>query len=199
MKDDIFIHPSAINESSEIGRGTRVWAFAHVMKNALIGENCNIGDHAFIESGAMLGNGVTVKNGVYIWEGVKLEDYVFVGPGAVFTNDLYPRSPRHPALAQRYSDKRWLTPTLVREGASIGANATIRCGITIGRYALIAAGTVATKDVPDHALIVGSPGRCQGFVCICAARIEPPSLRCQSCGRAYETRNEKIVLQTTCY
>lgn len=196
MAADVFVHDKALNESSQVGAGTRIWAFAHVMKGALVGENCNIGDHAFVESGAVLGNGVTIKNGVSVWEGVTLEDYAFVGPNAVFTNDLYPRSPRNPELAARYNSKWWLVRTLVRAGASVGANATIRCGITIGRYALIAAGAVVTKDVPDHALIVGVPGRAAGFVCMCAARLDESSLRCESCGRAYERAGAGIALSS---
>lgn len=196
MADDVFVHPLALNESSRVGCGTRIWAFAHVMKDAEVGEHCNIGGHAFIESGAILGNGVTIKNGVSVWEGVTLEDYVFVGPNAVFTNDLYPRSPRNPELAARYNSKWWLVRTLVREGASVGANATVRCGVTIGRYALIAAGAVVTKDVPDHALIAGVPGRAAGFVCMCAARLDEKALQCESCGRAYERVGAGIALRT---
>ena len=195
MDADFFVHPNAINESTAVGAGTRIWAFAHVMKGAVVGRECNICDHVFIESGAMLGNGVTLKNGVCVWEGVTLENYVFVGPHAMFTNDLYPRSPRNPELASRYSSKWWLVRTTVKEGASLGANATVRCGATVGRYALIAAGAVVTGDVPDHALIVGVPGRAAGWVCMCGARLEDSTLRCPSCDRAYVRAGGGLALE----
>ncbi len=193
MADDVFIHPTALNESGTVGKGTRIWAFAHVMKGAVVGERCNIGDHAFVENGAVLGNGVTVKNGVCVWEGITLEDYVFVGPNAVFTNDLWPRSPRNPVAEARYRDKRWLVPTRVACGATIGANATVLCGVHIGRYALIAAGAVVTTDVPDHALMLGVPARRVGWVCACGAKLPDRKLHCKECGRQYRKGPKGLV------
>src|SRR3954467_6611884 len=121
-----YFHPTALVETADIGPGTRVWAFAHVMRGARLGANCNVGDHAFIESGAIVGNNVTLKNNVCVWMGITLEDDVFVGPNATFTNDRHPRSPRMPEVGIRYeSTERWLLPTIVERGVSIGGNATI--------------------------------------------------------------------------
>mgnify|MGYP000248984687 CR=1 FL=1 len=162
---DVFIHPLALVESDRIGRGTRIWAFAHVMAGAIIGEECNIGDHAFIETGAVIGRGVTIKNGVMVWKGVTIEDYAFIGPNAIFTNDRQPRSTRMPeiqALGRTESD--WLVPTRVEIGASIGANATIVAGVKIGRYALVAAGSVVTKDVRPFTIVAGNPAKPRGYV-----------------------------------
>jgi len=172
-----FVHPQALVETEAIGEGTRVWAFAHVMKGAVIGSHCNIGDHAFIESSVTLGNGVTIKNGVAVWDGVSLADHVFVGPNAVFTNDLNPR-------AEVKKSREQFVATSVQEGASIGANATIVCGVTIGRYAFIGAGTVVIRDVPAYAMVVGNPARQIGFMCECGERL-PESLVC-ACGRRFE-------------
>jgi UDP-2-acetamido-3-amino-2,3-dideoxy-glucuronate N-acetyltransferase len=159
------IHPSALVETDQIGAGTKIWAFAHVMKDAVVGRNCNICDHVFIESGAVVGDGVTIKNSVLIWKGVTIGDYVFIGPNVVFTNDRCPRSPRMPAIrAMNREECDWLTPTTVGEGASIGANATILPGLSIGRYAMIGAGSVVTRDVPEYALVTGNPARVVGKV-----------------------------------
>ena len=197
MGNEVFVHANAINESEKVGGGTRIWAFAHGMRGAVVGTHCNIGDHAFIESGAILGNGVTVKNGVLVWEGVQLDDFVFVGPGAVFTNDLYPRSPRHPAAKKRYATKDWLVRTRVREGASIGANATILCGVTIGKYATVGAGALVSKDVRDFTLVVGSPAREIGYVCLCGQSlpIGKDEMRCRMCGREYLLSNSRVRLK----
>jgi UDP-2-acetamido-3-amino-2,3-dideoxy-glucuronate N-acetyltransferase len=178
---NVFIHPKALVESDSIGRGTRVWAFAHIMKDAVIGANCNICDHAFIESNVQLGNNVTVKNGVAIWDGVIIEDDVFLGPQAVFTNDPNPR-------AEIKKSRLQLLPTLVRKGATIGANATIVCGTTIGCYAFIGAGAVVIRDIPEHALIVGVPGRISGWICSCATKLKVVrgKAKCTACGRVYE-------------
>jgi acetyltransferase-like isoleucine patch superfamily enzyme len=151
MADDgVFRHPQALVESASIGRGTRVWAFAHVLPGARIGEDCNICDHVFIENDVVVGNRVTIKCGVQLWDGVTLEDDVFVGPNATFTNDRFPRSKQYPPEFGR---------TLVRAGASIGANATLLSGITIGERAMIGAGAVVTKDVPAGAIVFGNPAR----------------------------------------
>lgn len=174
---DVFCHRQALVESDEIGDGTRVWAFAHVMKGARVGRDCNIGDHAFIESGAVVGDRVTIKNQVQIWDKVVIGDDVFVGPGVVFTNDLVPR------VKFRRGPGEWL-PTVVSGGASIGANATIVCGTVIGRNAFIGAGSVVTTDVANHALVVGNPARWVGWVCECGLRLDG-ELTCR-CGRTYE-------------
>jgi acetyltransferase-like isoleucine patch superfamily enzyme/dTDP-4-dehydrorhamnose 3,5-epimerase-like enzyme len=150
-----FKHESAIVESSDIGDGTRVWAFTHVLPGARIGRDCNICDHTFIENDVVVGDRVTIKCGVQLWDGVTLEDDVFVGPNATFTNDPFPRSRVRPEAFSR---------TLVRKGASIGANATILPGLTIGEGAMIAAGAVLTKDAPPNAILMGTPARIVGYV-----------------------------------
>jgi acetyltransferase-like isoleucine patch superfamily enzyme len=167
MPESVFIHPHALVESETIGEGTRVWAFAHVMKGVQIGKGCNVGDHSFIESGVTIGDDVTIKNGVSIWEGIEIGDRVFVGPNVAFTNDTRPRSKVYHTKAER---------TVVLEGASIGANATILSGITIGRFAMIGAGSVVTKDVKDFELVVGNPARHAGWISEAGDKIEhPPS------------------------
>jgi acetyltransferase-like isoleucine patch superfamily enzyme len=175
--NSFFVHPQALVESDKIGEGTRVWAFAHVMKDAVIGKHCNICDHAFVESNVVLGDGVTIKNGVSVWDGVSLGDHVFVGPNAVFTNDLNPR-------AEVKKTREQFVLTDVQEGATIGANATIVCGVTLGRYAFIGAGTVVIRDVPAYAMMVGNPARQIGHMCECGERLED-SLVCR-CGNRFE-------------
>jgi UDP-2-acetamido-3-amino-2,3-dideoxy-glucuronate N-acetyltransferase len=172
----VFVHALALCESDDVGPRTRVWAFAHVLAGARIGADCNVGDHAFVEGGAVVGDGVTIKNGVLLWSGVTVEDDVFLGPGAVFTNDAGPRAPYPKGPAG------WL-PTLVRRGATVGANATVLPGLTIGRWAMVGAGAVVTADVPDHALVVGNPARRAGWACECG-RVLPDGLAC-ACGRSY--------------
>jgi len=150
-------HPTAvIDEGATIGQGTKIWHFSHIMPGAIIGENCTIGQNVLVSSQAALGNNVKVQNNVSVYTGVVCEDDVFLGPSCVFTNVINPRS--------FISRKEEFRPTLVKKGATIGANATIICGVTIGEYALIGAGAVVTKDVPDYALIVGNPGRQIGWV-----------------------------------
>lgn len=161
-----YIHPQALVETDAVGADTKIWAFAHVMAGAEIGADCNIGDHAFIETGAKVGNGVTIKNNALIWKGVHIADYAFIGPNVVFTNDRRPRSPRMPLMKQKnLSEKKdWLVETFVEEGASIGANATILPGIRLGKYCMIGAGSVVTKDVAPFALVVGNPARVIGKI-----------------------------------
>lgn len=160
-----YIHPKALVETDQVGADTKIWAFAHVMAEVRIGSDCNIGDHAFIETGATIGNGVTIKNNSQIWKGVHIADYAFIGPNVVFTNDRRPRSPRMPLMKQKgLSEKDWLVETFVEEGASIGANATILPGVRLGRYCMIGAGSVVTKDVAPFALVVGNPARVLGKV-----------------------------------
>ena len=150
MSDGYFRHPQAIVETEHVGRDTRVWAFAHILPGARIGAECNICDHVFIENEVVLGDRVTIKNGVQIWDGVTLEDDVFIGPNATFTNDPAPRS------RQQLAEWPQLT---VQRGASIGANATLLPGITIGQYAMVGAGAVVTRSVPPRAVVVGNPAR----------------------------------------
>ena len=148
---NIHFHPTAEVESSKIGKGTTIWQFSIILEGAQIGKNCNINCHVFIENEVMIGNNVTVKPGVQIWDGITIEDDVFIGPNVTFINDLYPRSKRYP---ERFAK------THIRKGASIGANATILAGIEIGAYAMIGAGSVVTKNVPDHTLWYGNPAVC---------------------------------------
>lgn len=152
---DFFTHSHALCESKTIGKNTRIWAFAHVLPHAVIGEECNICDHVFIENKVLIGNRVTIKCGVQIWDGITLEDDVFIGPNATFTNDKFPRS-------KVYPDE--FLQTIVKKGASIGANATILPGLTIGQKAMVAAGAVVTKSVPDFAIVKGNPAKVCGYV-----------------------------------
>ena len=168
----VFVHAAALVETEHVGEGTRIWAFAHVMKDVHIGANCNIGDHCFVETGATIGNDVTLKNGNMIWAGVLLEDGVFVGPHVFFTNDLYPRSPRLPQARKRYGDSKWMLPTVVRRGATLGAGAVILAGHVIGEFSMVGAGAVVTKDVPGYALVIGNAARVCGWVCQCGHPLE---------------------------
>jgi UDP-2-acetamido-3-amino-2,3-dideoxy-glucuronate N-acetyltransferase len=165
-----FVHAQGICESKTVGDGTRIWAFAHVLAGATIGRDCNICDHVFIENDVKVGDRVTIKSGVQLWDGVELEDDVFIGPNVTFTNDRFPRSKVYPDEFAR---------TIVKRGASIGANATVLPGLTIGSRAMVGAGAVVTKDVPPLAIVKGNPGRITGYVetataeAIGARRIEP--------------------------
>ena len=158
---DVFIHPLAVvDEGAKIGKGTRIWHFAHVRATASIGENCNIGKDVYIDADVVIGNNVKIQNGVSVYKGVTIEDDVFCGPHMTFTNDLYPRA---------FGDFFEISETLVKKGASIGAHATIICNTTLGEYCMVGSGAVVTKDVPANGLVVGNPARLVGFVCICGA------------------------------
>ena len=162
---ETYIHPKALVETDRIGAGTRIWAFAHVMADVVIGKECNIGDHVFIESGVCVGHGVTIKNNALIWKGIRISDYAFIGPNVVFTNDLRPRSPRMPLMKERGQEESdWLVETFVGKGASVGANATVVAGVTLGKYCMVGAGSVVTKDVEPFTLVVGNPARPVGKV-----------------------------------
>jgi UDP-2-acetamido-3-amino-2,3-dideoxy-glucuronate N-acetyltransferase len=184
----ILLHPGAVvEEGVSIGAGTRVWAFAHILSGAIIGADCNICDHTFIEGEVRVGSRVTVKCGVSLWNGLILEDDVFVGPGAVFTNDKRPRSRNYP--------KAFLQSRL-REGCSIGAGCVILPGLTIGRWAMIGAGAVVTHDVPDYAVVYGNPARVHGWTCRCGEKLGPmdSKLVC-SCGLAYQLLEERQIME----
>jgi UDP-2-acetamido-3-amino-2,3-dideoxy-glucuronate N-acetyltransferase len=180
-----FTHAASLVETDQVGAGTRIWAFCHVLAGAVIGRDCNLGDHCFVEGGVVIGDDVVIKNGVSVWQGVTIENGVFVGPNVAFTNDLVPRAKAYLPEYDR---------TLLCEGASIGANATLLCGITIGRFALVGAGAVVTSDVPDFGLVVGNPARLRGLVCRCGQRLafSAHQARC-ACGRAYRQADGQVA------
>jgi UDP-2-acetamido-3-amino-2,3-dideoxy-glucuronate N-acetyltransferase len=173
VRDGVFIHENAfVSDGASIGAGTKVWINSQIREGASIGTGCIIGKDTYIDTGVRIGDRVKVQNGVSVFHGVEIEDDAFVGPNAAFTNDLRPRS---------FSRDWKIVPTLVRRGASIGANATILCGVTIGEYAMIGAGSVVNRDVPPHCLVVGNPARRVGYVCRCGGRIGG-SGKCEECG-----------------
>ncbi|MDN4495143.1 N-acetyltransferase [Ureibacillus aquaedulcis] len=182
-----FVHESSyIDEDVTIGEGTKIWHFSHVQKGACIGEKCSLGQNVNVSNNVIIGNGVKIQNNVSVYEGVELEDYVFCGPSMVFTNDLTPRS-KYPKGMEGYKK------TLVKYGASIGANATVVCGNTIGRWAMIASGGVITKDVPDYALMAGVPAKQIGWVCECGTVLKN-RLSCHECDRQY-TLTDGILIE----
>jgi len=187
MEEKYFAHPTAvIDEPAEIGEKTQIWHFSHIMSGAKIGAGCIIGQNVFIGSGVVLGNNIKVQNNVSIFDGVVLEDGVFCGPSMVFTNVFNPRS--------FISRKKEFRKTLVKKGATIGANATVVCGYTIGQCAFIGAGSVVTKDVPDYALVYGNPGRVKGWMCQCANEIvfRSGNAKCAACGKRYTKDREGV-------
>jgi UDP-2-acetamido-3-amino-2,3-dideoxy-glucuronate N-acetyltransferase len=178
---DWFAHESSyVDDGAEIGAGTKIWHFCHIMPGAVIGRDCSLGQNVVVMPRTRIGDRVKIQNNVSVYEGVTLEDDVFCGPSCVFTNVLNPRS--------HVSRKHEYRPTLVRRGATIGANATVVCGATLGAYAFIGAGAVVTGNVPDHALMVGVPARRVGWMCQCGVRLaEPaPRARCEACGAEYQ-------------
>ena len=185
MNSRYFVHERAWVESDNIGENTRIWAFSHIMKDAIIGTNCNIGEHCFIENGVIVGDNVTIKNGISLWDGIVIEDNAFLGPNSVFTNDIRPRSKFHD-----YN----ILKTIIRKGATIGANSTIICGIEIGKYSFIGAGAVITKDVPDYTLVYGNPAKTHGYVCECGRKLvfHENIAKC-FCGKEYELLNKKVI------
>ena len=189
MSVNYFVHKSSyIDDNVIIGDNTKIWYFCHIQSGAAIGRSCSIGQNVNISKNVRIGDGVKIQNNVSIYEGVELEDYVFCGPSCVFTNDLTPRA-KYPKNVNEY--KR----TLVKKGASIGANATIVCGHTIGYWALIGAGAVVTSDVPNHALMLGIPAQISGWVCECGMTLD--GNLCCSCGRKYHRVSDGLE-ETTC-
>lgn len=182
----VFVHEtSCIDAGVEVGDGTNIWHFCHIQSGARIGRDCTLGQNVNIANNVHIGNGCKIQNNVSVYEGVELEDYVFCGPSCVFTNDLTPRA-KYPKGKEGY------VRTLVKRGASIGANATMVCGNTVGEWAMVGSGAVVTSDVPDHALVLGVPARIRGWVCECGVRL-PWSLECPECGRRYEARGDGLA------
>ena len=187
MEKNYFVHESSyVDDNVKIGDGTKIWHFSHVMSNSEMGEKCNIGQNVVISPGVKLGNGVKIQNNVSVYTGVICEDDVFLGPSCVFTNVVNPRS-----FIERKSEYR---DTIIGKGASIGANVTIVCGHNIGKYALVGAGAVVTKHIPDYALVVGNPAKLLGYVCKCGERLNfnENASECSACGAKYVKTEEKV-------
>ncbi len=187
MDKKYFVHESSyIDDNVEIGEGTKVWHFSHIMSNSTMGEKCNIGQNVVISPGVKLGNGVKIQNNVSVYTGVICQDDVFLGPSCVFTNVINPRS-----FIERKSEYK---QTIIGKGASVGANVTIVCGHNIGKYALIGAGAVVTKNIPDYALVVGNPAIVKGYVCKCGSKLDFKENKaiCESCNEEYIKSNEKV-------
>lgn len=187
-----YAHPTAVVESEDIGEGTRIWHFAHVRQGSKIGKNCNVGKSVYVDTEAVIGDNVKIQNFVSVYKGVVIEDDVFVGPSATFTNDLYPRA--------FIWDEEHVVPTLVRRGASIGANSTVICGVTIGEYAMVGAGSVVSRNVPPFALVLGNPAEVRNWICYCGCRLENvlkesetvTIYRCNACGREVEIKKRSV-------
>lgn len=189
LKKNYFVHPTSIVEkTAKIGEGTKIWHFSHVMDEAVIGKNCKLGQNVYIGPNVVIGNNVKIQNNVSVYPAVTLQDDVFCGPSCVFTNIINPRCeyPRN--------DERFFRETLVKKGASIGANATIVCGHTIGRYVFIGAGAVVTKDMPDYALVYGNPARIKGWMCECGKKIEFKTKKalCKTCGKKFTKQGDSV-------
>ena len=190
MESQYFAHPSSfVDQPCEIGDNTKIWHFSHIMKDCRIGTGCNIGQNVVVSPDVRIGNNVKIQNNVSVYTGVILEDDVFCGPSMVFTNVINPRS--HIARKNEYRT------TLVRKGASLGANSTIVCGVTIGEYAFVGAGSVVSRDVPPYALVFGNPARVRGWVCYCGVKLSTSSHTsevnvCSACGRRYQLQNDSL-------
>ena len=185
--DEVYVHPTAfIDEGASVGRGSHIWHFSHVMEGASVGQRCSLGQNVFVGRGVQIGDGCKIQNNVSVYEGVVLEEHVFCGPSMVFTNVRAPRA-AYPTPDERYA------PTLVRRGATIGANATIVCGSTVGEWAFVAAGAVVTDDVPAHALVAGVPARRIGWSCECGRSLSfrGGTAACE-CGRQYRESDDGI-------
>ena len=190
---DYFVHESSyVDEGAQIGAGTKIWHFCHVMGNAKIGEGCNIGQNVFVAADVIIGNNVKIQNNVSLYTGVVVEDDVFLGPSMVLTNVINPRS--HISRKDEYKS------TLIRRGATVGANATIVCGVTLGRYCFVGAGAVITRSVPDFGLVYGNPGRIHGWMCQCGIRLGFELLDgqeqavCPVCGERYTKKGQVVTL-----
>ena len=183
---DYYLHPNGLCESTMVGARTRIWAFTHVLPGAVIGEDCNINDGVFIENDVRVGDRVTIKCGVQLWDGVTLEDDVFIGPNATFTNDRFPRSKRPPEQFAR---------TIIRQGASLGGNSTILPGLTVGRYAMVGAGAVVTRDVPEYAIVMGNPARVVGYTDTVSQAADAPVVA--ATGSAAQTGAGRLIELTT--
>ena len=191
-RDGYFAHASALIDAPEsIGKGTKIWHFCHIMTGVVIGERCSLGQNVFVASGCVIGHNVKIQNNVSVYEGVTLEDDVFCGPSSVFTNVNNPRS--HVPRKNEY------LPTLVQRGATIGANATVVCGATLGRYAFIGAGAIVTRDVPDYAMVYGNPARLRGWMCACGVKLglgiavdTEETASCSACQRRYRRKGLSV-------
>jgi len=176
------IHALADVQASDIGSNTNIWQFCVVLKHAKIGKECNINAQCFIENDVRIGDGVTIKSGVQVWDGITIEDRVFIGPNVTFTNDFLPRSKQYPDHFLK---------TLIKKGASLGANSTIIGGITIGEHAMIGAGSVVTKNIPNNTLWFGNPALFHAYICTCGTKLDV-ALSCSKCAKSYRLNNSKI-------
>lgn len=176
------IHKLADVQSDVIGNNTNIWQYCVVMKTAVIGNDCNINSHVLIENGVVLGNRVTVKSGVQLWQGIKVDDDVFIGPNATFTNDKYPRSKKYPSSWQTIH---------IKQGASIGANCTVTGGLTVGVFSMLGAGSVLTRNIPAHELWYGNPAKFRAYICKCGNKLST-NLICNECNIGYELNNQGI-------
>lgn len=188
--NNLFIHPQSIVETSRVGKNTRIWAFTHLQEDVSIGEDCNVGENCFIESGVTIGDRVIIKNGTSVWSGVRIQNDVFIGPNVVFTNERFPRS----------GFRKTFDSTLIQKGVSVGANATILCGLVLERFSTIGAGSVLTRSTCSHGLYCGNPARLHGFVCRCGLVLAKPDAQnrmlCQ-CGLSYKANGENHIEEIT--